>query len=416
MKNKTTSKQPLNLPKKPHSVFLMELFFCAAFMCKATYAHDPGYQDFYNAKQGTMQADSGCRLLVCLANPKGPMSEPKCAQDVQSMYTEIALQATYWHGPAWIPQCTGLNGQNMDSQINSSGQNASSYAKHQRFTVSRWVNDGDGGRWEIIYSSLRSPVYFPTADTNTGLLITSATPNHIWNATPSGFGKKIASYNGLNSGNYNSSNESNSQNLTVKITKKDITKAIEDPTIHLFKNSNYSNRSKNEFEEAVIASSQEGIIRSTPPIGSFFLPGDKIDFNAVNQIDGDRPQNRVKPVNSFVITTIDKDKKAITNNIKLKFGQATSLNNGKTLPTQDIAGISVDGKTEASMPQYPTNTTPAQIVSVETPKYSFNENTGVITYEDVDGTQTISNKPEAGTKKMLTFDDGSTAEIKGIAQ
>ena len=68
------------------------------------------------------------------------------------------------------------------------------------------------------------------------------------------------------------------------------------------------------------------------------------------------------------------------------------------------------------MPQYPTNTTPAQIVSVETPKYSFNENTGVITYEDVDGTQTISNKPEVGTKKMFTFDDGSTAEIKGIAQ
>lgn len=35
---------------------------------------------------GYKDGESGCRLVLCLANPKGPMSEAECVQDVQELY------------------------------------------------------------------------------------------------------------------------------------------------------------------------------------------------------------------------------------------------------------------------------------------------------------------------------------------
>ena len=59
-------------------------------------AHTDNYQDFYRT--------SGCRLMLCLQNPNGPMSVQECQQDVQAFFTELAL-AYYGHDVS-IPICT----------------------------------------------------------------------------------------------------------------------------------------------------------------------------------------------------------------------------------------------------------------------------------------------------------------------
>ena len=65
------------------------LLVVGLFASHVAWSHDGGYEDFYNMKQGVSKsADSGCRLMLCLANPKGPMSESACIPDVKEMYFE----------------------------------------------------------------------------------------------------------------------------------------------------------------------------------------------------------------------------------------------------------------------------------------------------------------------------------------
>ena len=376
------------------------------------FAHDPGYQDFYNMKQGTMEADSGCRLLLCLGNPKGPMSEPKCVQDVQSMYTEIALSATYGHGPAWIPQCTGLNGFNMSSQLNKLGRNAGSYVKHQRFNVLRLMNDGDGGsRWVVIYSSLRSPTFFPKTNPVSGLLETSETPVYTWNAVPKGMGRTM--------NQYNFSSFDNNATTPSRVTAADISKNIANSDIRLFERHNYSDRSASEFEQAVIASTQVGVIQSAAPRGSFFQRGDKIALAEVAQIDGNHPEQRVKPTNQFTIRSVatvagadgKPTQKVINNTVSLQFG---TTNDGTNRMTQDISGFNIGSKGSgggSAVNALPAKVVDGQIIydrgSAKPASYSINENTGVVVYEDAGG-QRVATKPQ-------DFAMSSTSE-KGIVK
>lgn len=378
------------------------------------FAHDPGYQDFYNTKQGTMEADSGCRLLLCLGNPKGPMSEPACVQDVQSMYTEIALSATYWHGPAWVPQCTGLNGLNMGAQLNAAGKNAGTYVKHERFQVLRLTDDDDGSHWEVIYSSLRSPVFLPKTDSSTGLLSTSNTPTHTWNVEPKGMGKsKVIGYSP-----YGGSSFSSNETVVSRVTEGDISKNVIDSSIRLFEGRNYFNRSATEFEQAVISSDQTGIISSIPPRGSFFQRGDKIAILPVSQVDGNNPSARVKPNNQFTVrttaTVIGADgkpvQKVINNTVKLKFG---TTNDGSGRMTQDISGFDIKANGGAGSS---AATTSVRIVdgravydrgTAKPANYSVNENTGVVSYEEADGTRV--------TKKGKDYAVSSTT-VDGVTQ
>lgn len=79
----------MNIQKKA-AVVLMAALSSVAF------AHTDNYQDFYRT--------SGCRLMLCLQNPNGPMAVQECQQDVQAFFTELAL-AYYGHNVS-IPICT----------------------------------------------------------------------------------------------------------------------------------------------------------------------------------------------------------------------------------------------------------------------------------------------------------------------
>lgn len=320
-----------------------------AFMYETpSFAHDPGYQDFYNAKQGTMIADSGCRLLLCLANPKGPMSEPSCVQDVQSMYTEIALSATVFHGPAWIPQCTGLNGLIMLSQINSSGENARTNATHERLTVERCESsDNDGGCvWTPIYSSTRSKVFYPVNGK------TSNAPVLIWNA----HSKTAPSLQEASGGSMQATQVS-------KIASGDISSVVDDPKIDLFSGRNYTNISAQRFDDAVIASTKAGEIASVGPNGSRFMRGDRIVIAGV-QLEAFREGAFKKPLTSVKIKTGDS-----VDTVNPVFGTINGIK------TNEIVDYTINGKSIGLPPPAAIASNPVQV-----------DANGLVQYANTDGT------------------------------
>ena len=189
--------------------------------------------------------------------------------------------------------------------------------------------------------------------------------------------------------------------------------------IRLFEGYNYSNRSVSEFEQAVIASTQVGIIRSVPPRGSFFQRGDKIALAEVAQKDGEHPEQRVKPTNQFTIRSVatvagadgKPTQKVINNTVSLQFG---TTNDGTNRMTQDISGFNIGSKGSgggSAVNALPAKVVDGQIIydrgSAKPASYSINENTGVVVYEDAGG-QRVATKPQ-------DFAMSSTSE-KGIVK
>lgn len=306
------------------------LLVVGLFASHVAWSHDGGYEDFYNMKQGVSKsADSGCRLMLCLANPKGPMSESACIPDVKEMYFEIAM-AAYGHG--YIPQCIGNMGANIATSVNKKGESAGIYFNNEKVTV--WRKDGEHG-WRQIYASTRTPVHYPVAGKTD-----DTEPRVMWNAeagnrgrldTASSGGAGTASgssgtlgANGLPAGlfadpetldsgngslsaqpgddaydpnNPDAPNASAAFKKTVQVREYDLVQLRK--KINVFSGDDYRNRTADEFDQAVVASPPlqssgnfSAIITSEGPAKAYFMKGDKVVVSRFQGNPGDVNKRR----------------------------------------------------------------------------------------------------------------------------
>lgn len=297
------------------------LLVVGLFASHVAWSHEGGYEDFYNMKQGVSKsADSGCRLMLCLANPKGPMSEAACTPDVKEMYFEIAMAA---HGHGYIPQCIGSMGANIAMSVNKKGESAGIYFNNEKVTV--WRKEDEHG-WRQIYASTRTPVHYPVAGKTD-----DAEPRVMWNAEagdggrlgaassggavganglPAGFfadpetldnGKGILSAqpgeDSYDPNNPYAPNASAAFNKTLQVSEYDLAQLRK--KINVFSGDDYRNRTADEFEQAVVASPPlqnngdfSAIITSEGPAKAYFRKGDKVIVSRFQSNPGDVNQRR----------------------------------------------------------------------------------------------------------------------------
>ena len=67
--------------KLPLLRFIFSCLLCVVMIGAS--AHPDPYLDFFNVKQGSKEANSGCRLILCLT---GGSQGANCQKDIKAMY------------------------------------------------------------------------------------------------------------------------------------------------------------------------------------------------------------------------------------------------------------------------------------------------------------------------------------------
>lgn len=158
--------------KLPLLRFIFSCLLCVVMIGAS--AHPDPYLDFFNVKQGSKEANSGCRLILCLT---GGSQGANCQKDIKAMYWEIAMA---WKGHGWIPMCMGAPGMNVGSTVLSNGsldisssvieegkKNAGQRngIAFENEYVTAWRRMPCGfdcdDRYALIYMAVRTPIFSP---------------------------------------------------------------------------------------------------------------------------------------------------------------------------------------------------------------------------------------------------------------
>ena len=344
-------------------------------------AHPNPYLDFFNMKQGTKEANSGCRLVLCLAG--GPQGA-NCQKDIKAMYWEIAMA---WKGHGWIPMCMGAPGMNVGAGNTSNGgldisasvieggkknagQRNGIAFENEYVTVWRKTPCGVDcdERYTLIYMAVRTPLFSPvegvTDFKNPAKTWVSTMKNGVFfggyyaqspisgHTAIIGRGMPINSQFGFG---FNSGIKSNSIS-SVSTEFDGANPNLEDINYHevtgvlldVYSAKNLSNETKQRFEDSVVvgASLLNGkmsnqLILSTPPSDSPFQKGDIVIASRFN----DRYTGDAKSYGLSETYSCKLDPKNPTND-----AQCTGANQGKTM------GLS--GLIESVVPTNPASYTP----------------------------------------------------------
>jgi hypothetical protein len=252
----------------------------------AAQAHPDNYEDFYNTTQGKgMSSDSGCRIVMCMLNPKGPMADKKCQPDIKTMFYEIA-KAPFGHG--FIPMCQGFSGVSMEEATNAKGENNGAFYHLENLTV--WRSDYEG-HWRQIYASTRSPGYMPiNGTTNTDY------PTVMWNGRD-GDGRitdGAASYTSteVTLGKVNQQSQASEAAFADNLNIDDLN-LLHQKKVNVFTDKNTNGLTDSQYDLAVISSmdpkagTQSQIVETAEPAGAYFKKGDKVVIRRFNPNRGD---------------------------------------------------------------------------------------------------------------------------------
>ena len=359
----------------------------------SVYAHPSPYLDFFNVKEGTKEANSGCRLVLCLA---GGAQGSNCKKDVKAMYWEIAMA---WKGHGWIPMCMGAPGMNFSqngqtglssgrvsieqSLIESGKPNAGKRngVKIDNEYVTVWRYNGCGHSddcdpYELVYMATRTPVFAPVngvtdferpakmwagkvASTDGVFLGTryAKTPQAGHRAV-SGWGlptlatRRTTQTNSVRSG-FNNNNEVQGQE-GANIDEGDIDyEDVADGVLPVFDRVNLSGQSVGLYERSVLgkinplksSGAVQETLESTPPGQSKFKKGDIVVISQFTKGDGRDPNSYGVSAN-YNCDLRDKDGK-----VNLQNPTCTSANGAKSL--------NLSGLRESVVPNDPSKIDPS---------------------------------------------------------
>lgn len=363
--------------KLPLLRFISSCLLCVVMIGAS--AHPDPYLDFFNVKQGTKEANSGCRLILCLAG--GPQGA-NCKKDIKAMYWEIAMA---WKGHGWIPMCMGAPGMNVGSMGASNGsldisasvieadkknagqRNGMSF-ENEYVTVWRRMPCGFDcdDRYALVYMAVRTPIFSPIDGVTDfknpaktwvstmkngvffgGYYAQSPTSGHV---AVSGRGMPTSSQFGFSGSKGNSILISNTlaEFDGASPSLNDINyREVTGVPLDVYSAKNFSSETKQRFENSVVVGASlmgkmtNQIILSTPPVDSPFQRGDIVVASRFNgRYTGDAKDYGLSETYSCKL-----DPKNPKND-----PLCTGVNQGKTM------GLS--GLRESVVPTDPANYTP----------------------------------------------------------
>ena len=304
--------------KLPLLRFISSCLLCVVMIGAS--AHPDPYLDFFNVKQGTKEANSGCRLILCLAG--GPQGA-NCKKDIKAMYWEIAMA---WKGHGWIPMCMGAPGMNVGSMGASNGsldisasvieadkknagqRNGMSF-ENEYVTVWRRMPCGFDcdDRYALVYMAVRTPIFSPIDGVTDfknpaktwvstmkngvffgGYYAQSPTSGHV---AVSGRGMPTSSQFGFSGSKGNSILISNTlaEFDGASPSLNDINyREVTSVPLDVYSAKNFSGETKQRFEDSVVVGASlmgkmtNQIILSTPPVDSPFQRGDIVVASRFN--------------------------------------------------------------------------------------------------------------------------------------
>ena len=341
-------------------------------------AHPQPYLDFFNAKQGTKEANSGCRLILCLAG--GPQGA-NCQKDVKAMYWEIAMA---WKGHGWIPMCMGAPGMNVGSTGTSNGnldisasiietgkknagQRNGMAFENEYVTVWRKMPCGldCDDRYALVYMAVRTPIFSPidgvTDFKNPAKIWVSTMKNGKFfggyyaqspasgHAAVIGRGMPTSSQFGLGGkGNLISISNTLAEFDGANPSLDDINyREVTGVRLDVYSAKNFSSETEQRFEDSVVVGASlmgkmtNQIILSTPPADSLFQKGDIVVASRFNgRYTGDAKDYGLSETYSCKLDPKNPKSDPL----------CTGVNQGKTM------GLS--GLIESVVPANPANYTP----------------------------------------------------------
>lgn len=304
--------------KLPLLRFISSCLLCVVMIGAS--AHPDSYLDFFNVKQGSKEANSGCRLILCLAG--GPQGA-NCKKDIKAMYWEIAMA---WKGHGWIPMCMGAPGMNVGSTGTSSGsldisasvieagkknagqRNGMSF-ENEYVTVWRKMPCGFDcdDRYALVYMAVRTPIFSPidgvTDFKNPAKTWVSTMKNGVFfggyyaqspvvgHAAVVGRGMPTSSQFGFSGSKGNSILISNTlaEFDGASPSLNDINyREVTSVPLDVYSTKNFSGETKQRFEDSVVVGASlmgkmtNQIILSTPPADSPFQRGDIVVASRFN--------------------------------------------------------------------------------------------------------------------------------------
>ena len=295
------------------------------------------YWDFYNKlgedhKKGN-QANSGCRLVVCLIKPGGPMSEKECRHDYKALLWNLVVPPLKKRPPS-IPICFGSpdtlgpkqsNGLvKISESQNTKGQFNGITFNNDQILVQRRVYTSDRGeKWVTIYTSTRTDVYSPEND-----ITDTNTPNRFFNTWVADGSPEKA---GL------------AENNDDLLQYSDILPLYKS-SVNPFKSVNLSKMTAVDFENTVIAKFplrgdstsfySAYLIQAAAPRDSKFRKGDRVIFGErfrsghggdLNEYQAPAVYNDCKPTGKYVTLNGEQTPEVLCKNGAVRMHEMAAL-------------------------------------------------------------------------------------------